>query len=86
MQVELKMGKKGQIVIPKIFRKEYHLEPGKTINAKEENGKLVLELQQPLPFSKLAEQISRAGKSVKKLDLHRILDEQYEQKFGRFLK
>jgi len=40
---------KGQILIPAILRKKYHIERGTTLNIYEENDRIILEPQKQYP-------------------------------------
>jgi AbrB family looped-hinge helix DNA binding protein len=42
VEIKTKIGAKGQVVIPKVFRDEYSLKPGMSICFNEEEGKLVI--------------------------------------------
>ena len=43
VKLKVKVGSKGQIVIPKVIREKQGIEPGKFLLIDEENGKIVIE-------------------------------------------
>lgn len=71
---EMKVGPKGQVVIPKIFRKAFGIAPGsKVIFELREEGILI---EKPnAEIEKIAERIARSGKPAKKIDIHGIYEE-----------
>ena len=76
----MRVGFKGQIVIPKIFRDEYNITPGDTICIQEEENKLVIEKpQDPISEFKL---IAKKMHVKKKIDVHAV-EEEYEERWKR---
>jgi len=71
---EMKVGPKGQVVIPQPLRKTLGIHPGSKIVFKLEGGKLVLEKS---TFDAVAvfEAIARKGPSIKKIDPHAYEEE-----------
>lgn len=41
-EIKTKVGSKGQVVIPKVFRSEYGIKSGSSVVFREEEGKLVI--------------------------------------------
>lgn len=81
VSVKTKLGQKGQIVIPKVFRDEYGLEPETEITLKD-LGEGIL-LQRPLldiagEFARIAQR----SKPRPKINLH-ALEEEYEERMKR---
>jgi len=70
----MKVGPKGQVVIPQPLRKTLGIHAGSKIVFKLEAGKLVLEKP---TFDSVAvfETIAKKGRSVKKIDPHAYEDE-----------
>jgi len=71
---EMKVGPKGQVVIPQPLRKTLGIHAGSKIVFKLEEGKLVLEKP---AFDAVAafEKIAKKGPSVKKIDSHAYEEE-----------
>jgi len=69
----MKVGPKGQVVIPKIFRETFGITPGsKVIFELREEGILI---EKPAgKIEKIAERIARSGKPAK-IDIHGIYGE-----------
>ncbi|HLC72215.1 MAG TPA: AbrB/MazE/SpoVT family DNA-binding domain-containing protein [Candidatus Nanoarchaeia archaeon] len=81
VRISTKLGQKGQLVIPKVFRDEYHMYPGDTIVVKEEDHKLVIEKpKDPVAaLAAIAERIDFRGK----LDFRMIKEEKYEERWKK---
>lgn len=76
----MKVGPKGQVVIPKIFRKAFGIMPGtKVIFELREDGILIV--KPDTKIEEIAERIAKSGKRVKKLDIHR--HEEIEERWKR---
>lgn len=43
VKLRVKIGAKGQVVIPKVIREKLGIKPGKTLLVDEKNGKIVIE-------------------------------------------
>ena len=70
----MKVGPKGQVVIPKTMRKALKINPGSKVLFKLDDGKLILEkpsLDAVAVFTKIAKQI----KYNKKIDPHQYEEE-----------
>ncbi len=63
VRISLRVGPKGQLVIPKVFRDEYNIHPGDAVVVKEEDHKLVIEKpKDPVAaLTALAERINFKG-------------------------
>ena len=72
----MKVGPKGQVVIPRTFRKALKIHPGSKVTFKIENGKLVLEKQFFDAVSTL-ENIAKKGPSISRIEAHI-----YEEELG----
>lgn len=78
--INTKVGAKGQIVIPKVFRDEYNISPGDEIVIKEKNNELVLE--KPKDPVKELEKWAKIIKFNKKVDPDSI-EEEYEERWKK---
>ena len=43
VRVKVRVNKKGEIVIPKIFRDKYHILPGEDVFIRKNNQKIIIE-------------------------------------------
>ena len=79
----MKVGPKGQVVIPRAMRKALKIEPGTKVLFKLEDDKLTI--QKP-SFDAVAvfERIAKSGKSVSKIDPH-AYEEELEERYKRAL-
>ncbi len=86
VQLKVKLGMKGQIVIPKIFREQYKIYPNQEAIIKEqEEGILITKNQQdPIEIlEKIADEATKKRKGKKaEVDPHAIY-EQYEKRAKR---
>ena len=82
VRINTKVGPKGQIVIPKVFRDEYNISPGDKIIIRETENKLVIE--KPKNPIDILEKIAKTIQFNKKIDPH-IIEEEYEKKWKKFI-
>lgn len=87
VELKVRLGPKGQIVIPKIFRNEFNLYPGHEVIIKDEETIGILikrKSQDPIEIlEKIAKEVSKRKKGRKiKIDPHDIY-EQYEKRAKR---
>ena len=66
---EMKIGPKGQVVIPQALRKMLKIHPGSKVIFKLEEGRLILE-KQSLDSVGTLENIARKGPSIGKINAH----------------
>lgn len=66
---EMKIGPKGQVVIPQAMRKMLKIHPGSKVIFKLEEGRLILEKQSFDSVGTL-EDIARKGPSISKINAH----------------
>ena len=79
-RINVKVGLKGQIVIPKVFRDEYNISPGDEIVLMENSNNLVIEkISDPI---KKMEEWAKEIKWNKKINLHAI-EEEYEERWKK---
>ena len=79
---EMKIGQKGQVVIPKLFRKAMNIVPGsKVIFELREEGILIR--KPALKTEKVFEKIAKAGKTVGYLHPHDAYEGELEERFEK---
>ncbi|MBS3149717.1 AbrB/MazE/SpoVT family DNA-binding domain-containing protein [Candidatus Woesearchaeota archaeon] len=81
VRIESRVGPKGQVVIPKIFRDEYNISPGDKIIFEENSQSLVLKKPNE-NIVKVFEEIAKKVRFKGKIDVHAI-EEQYEERWKR---
>lgn len=74
LEEEMKVGPKGQVVIPRALRKALKIHPGSKVIFKLEKGRLVLEKQSFDAVSTL-ENVAKKGPSISKIDAHAYEEE-----------
>jgi AbrB family looped-hinge helix DNA binding protein len=79
----MKVGPKGQVVIPRAIRKALKIEPGSKVTFTLQDDKAILEKP---AFDALAvfRRVARSGKSVDEIDPH-AYEEELEERFRRAL-
>ncbi len=84
MMAKMKMGPKGQVVIPKMFRDDYGLMPGHEV-VMDDTGEGILIKKPASNIAELARLIAKSGKKVKiTTELLKQLDEEeLEDRHGR---
>lgn len=78
----MKIGPKGQVVIPKIFRQAYNLAPGSEVVFEEREGGILLE-KPMLDIVKVAEEAAALARHKGRIDTHRLYHEQIEKRLKR---
>lgn len=78
----MKVGPKGQVVIPKIFRESLRMGPGSEVFISEEEGRLVVEKPQMDPIA-VFRAIAAKGKNVK-IDPDKSYDEMMEERWKKW--
>ena len=69
LEEDMKVGPKGQVVIPKALRKALKIHPGSKVVFKLEKERLILE-KQSIDAVNMLENIAKKGPSVSKIDAH----------------
>ncbi len=84
---KMRMGPKGQVVIPKHFRDDFGLKSGEEVMM-DYTGKEIVIRKTASNFAELARAIAHSGKGIKvTADLLKRLDEEeYEEKYERISK
>ena len=87
VKLEVKLGLKGQIVIPKIFRDEINIYPGSRAIMSLQEEKIIIEKKQARDIIELLGRISEEAtkkRKGKKLEVNpRAIFEQYEKRARR---
>ncbi|MEM2937487.1 MAG: AbrB/MazE/SpoVT family DNA-binding domain-containing protein [Candidatus Bathyarchaeia archaeon] len=81
LEEEMKVGSKGQVVIPKTLRKALKIHPGSRVIFRLEKGKIVLEKQFFDAVGTL-ENIAKKGPPVSRIDAH-IYEEELGERMGK---
>ena len=71
---------KGQIVIPKKIRSDFHIKQGTQVRFEARNGEIVLRLLTPEYFEKMAGFLGEGGKATKALLEERTKDRERENR------
>jgi AbrB family looped-hinge helix DNA binding protein len=81
---EMKVGPKGQVVIPRAIRKALKIEPGMKVQITLEDNKAVLEKP---AFDAVAvfKRVAKSGKSISRIDPHAAYEEELEERTKRAL-
>lgn len=81
IEEEMKVGPKGQVVIPQIFRNALKISPGSKVIVRLENDRVVVEKR---TFDAVAEfeRIAKSGKSVGRISPHSY-EEELKQRSSR---
>jgi len=69
LEEEMKVGPKGQVVIPRALRKALKIHPGSKVVFKLERERLILE-KKSIDAVNTLENIAKKGPSVSKIDAH----------------
>jgi AbrB family looped-hinge helix DNA binding protein len=79
IEEEMKVGPKGQVVIPRTMRKVLKISPGSKVVFKLDDGRLILEKPS---FDAVAvfQKIAKEGKSVSKVKPHAAYEEELEER------
>lgn len=82
VRLKMRLGPKGQVVIPQIFRKSYGLMPGSEVVIEDsENGVLI---EKPTEDSiKLMRQIAAKGKQLTRIDSDKDWEEEMEERWKK---
>ena len=71
---EMKIGPKGQVVIPRALRKALKIHPGSKVVFRLEKGRLILE-KKFFDAVRTLENIAKRGPSISKIDTHAYEEE-----------
>ncbi len=82
VSIRMKVGPKGQVVIPKVIRDEYNINPGDNIMFREENNKTIIEKDKIDPIA-VFKKAAKSKKKIKfKFDPHAI-EMEYEERWRK---
>ncbi len=81
VRISTRVGPKGQLVIPKVFRDEYNIHPGDAVVVKEEGHQLIIEKpKDPVAaLAALAKRIDFRGT----FDFRMLKEEKYEERWKK---
>ncbi len=87
MMAKMRMGPKGQVVIPKHFRDDFGLKTGEQVMM-DYTGKEIVIKKTASNIAEIARMIANSGKKIKVTPelLKRLDDEEYEEKYERIRK
>ncbi|MBS7657165.1 AbrB/MazE/SpoVT family DNA-binding domain-containing protein [Candidatus Bathyarchaeota archaeon] len=80
MEEEMKVGLKGQVVIPKVFRKILGIGPGSRVVFELDGNRLLIR-KRSVDVVKVFERIAKSGNLVKKIEPNEYVEE-LEDRFG----
>jgi AbrB family looped-hinge helix DNA binding protein len=72
---EMKVGPKGQVVIPSVFRNALKISPGSKVVVRLIDNRVVLEKKKAVDVALEFEKMSKRGRSVRKIDPHAYEEE-----------
>jgi AbrB family looped-hinge helix DNA binding protein len=81
IEEEMKVGPKGQVVIPKIFRNALKINPGTKVMVRLENDHVVVE-KRAFDAAAEFERIAKLGKSIDRISAH-MYEEELEKRYLR---
>ena len=87
MMAKMRMGSKGQVVIPKHFRDDFGLKSGEEVMM-DYTGKEIVIKKTASNIAEIARMIANSGKKIKVTPelLKRLDEEEYEEKYERIRK
>ncbi|MBS7626587.1 AbrB/MazE/SpoVT family DNA-binding domain-containing protein [Candidatus Bathyarchaeota archaeon] len=80
IEEEMKVGPKGQVVIPKALRKALKIHPGSKVIFRLEGDRVVLQ-KLDIDAVSLFERIAKKGPSIKQISTH-LYEEELEERVG----
>jgi len=79
-QKHVKVGPKGQIVIPKVFRDEFNIEPGSEVIVEYTEEGLVINTEKEETERVFREVAEGGGKTVKRIGPHEAYESELEER------
>ena len=79
---EMKIGQKGQVVIPKMLRKAMNIVPGTKVIF-ELRGEGILIRKPTIKTEEVFERIAKAGKTVEDIHPHEAYESEIEERFKK---
>jgi AbrB family looped-hinge helix DNA binding protein len=80
IEEEMKVGPKGQVVIPRVFRKALKIHPGSKVTFKLDGEKVVMEKDE-LDTANVFKRIAMKGSSMKRISPH-LYEEELTDRVG----
>jgi len=80
IEQEMKVGSKGQVVIPRLFRSTLKIYPGSKVIVRLENDRVVVEKKAMLAAAAEFERIAKSGRSVNRISPH-VYEEEFDNRF-----
>jgi len=74
MEEEMKVGPKGQVVIPRAMRKALKIEPGSKVLLTLDDDKVILK-KSAFDAVSVFQRVAKSGKSISKINLHSYEEE-----------
>jgi AbrB family looped-hinge helix DNA binding protein len=74
IEEEMKVGPKGQVVIPKVFRKNIGIGPGSKVVFELRGNELLIK-KPGIDAVKVFERIAKSGRPVKRIEPHEYVEE-----------
>jgi AbrB family looped-hinge helix DNA binding protein len=75
IEEEMKVGPKGQVVIPSVFRNALKISAGSKVVVRLENDKVVVEKKKAPDVALESEKMAKRGRSIRKIDPHAYEEE-----------
>jgi AbrB family looped-hinge helix DNA binding protein len=79
IEEEMKVGPKGQVVIPRVFRSALKISPGMKVTVRLENERVILEKKKTQDAAAEFEGIAKRGRSLSKVSPH-LYEEEFEER------
>ncbi len=84
MEIETKVGPKGQVLIPKSFREWYHLLPGDFVLLKETEKGIIIQKRMEHPLEVLETLAKKHAKTIKIQNIN--FEEEIEERWNKIKK
>jgi AbrB family looped-hinge helix DNA binding protein len=79
IEEEMKVGPKGQVVIPRVFRSALKISPGMKVTVRLENERVILEKKKTQDAAAEFERIAKRGRSMSTVSPH-LYEEEFEER------
>jgi len=80
IEIEMKIGSKGQVVIPSVFRKNFNIKPGDKVIFESDGDKLIIKRSEKGSVEKLKKIAQRTGEV--EVDTDKDYDERMKERMG----
>ncbi len=85
VKLRARLGPKGQVVIPHVFRKSYGLVPGSEVLIEDTSRGVLIEKPVDDPIKAMRE-IANKGRQLRKIEPDKDWEEELEERWKRFAK